>query len=179
MSQSDYDDAPDCIELREFRVSGKIMITTLLSPQKASKTELKLLYKKRWYVELDIRDIKETMGMGVLSCKTPEMVVKEIWVSLLAYNLIRLMMAQSALLAGITPREISFKHCLQLWLSWSQQRLILDNKQLGVLFAIMAQQHVGMRPGRLEPRAVKRRPKPFPLLTKPRKKAKEELIKQA
>ncbi|MBN4053951.1 IS4 family transposase [Haliea sp. AH-315-K21] len=175
MSESDYADAPACIQLREFKVSGKVMITTMLSPKIASKTELKLLYKKRWHVALDIRDIKEIMGMNILSCKTPEMIVKEIWVYLLAYNLIRLMMAQSVLLAGITPREISFKHCLQLWLSWRQQHLILDDKQLGLLFTIMAQQRVGKRPDRVEPRAVKRRPKPFPLLTKPRKIAKFEI----
>ena len=85
-------------------------------PKTESKLVLKQLYKKRWSVELDIRDIKNTMGMGILSCKTPGMAIKEIWIYLLAYNLIRLIMVQSALLVGIMPRSISFKHCLQIWL---------------------------------------------------------------
>jgi len=96
------------------------MVTTILCSKAATKNELKRLYKSQWNVELDIRDIKNTMGMNILSCKTPDMVIKEIWVHLLAYNLIRLMMSQSALLANIQPRTISFKHSLQLWLVWVQ-----------------------------------------------------------
>ena len=117
------------------------------------------------------------MGMNILSCKTPDMVIKEIWVYLLAYNLIRLMMAQSALLADITPRSISFKHCLQLWLLYVQKIDVLDQDQLATLFLLMSQQRVGNRPGRIEPRAVKRRPKAYPLLTKPRVQAREEVRK--
>tara|TARA_R110002072_G_scaffold302830_1_gene489029 strand:+ start:249 stop:626 length:378 start_codon:yes stop_codon:yes gene_type:complete len=115
------------------------------------------------------------MGMNVLSCKTPEMVRKEIWVYLLAYNLIRLMIAQSALMADIRPRCISFKHCLQLWLAWVQRTSTWDDEQLQTLFLLMAQQQVGKRPGRIEPRAVKRRPKAFPLLTRPRHQARENV----
>ena len=85
--------------------------------KQASKESLKALYKQSWSVELDIRNIKETMGMNVLSCKTPEMVTKEIWIHLLAYNLLRLLMVQSANATDIRPREISFKHCLQVWLT--------------------------------------------------------------
>ena len=128
-------------------------------------------------MELDIRHIKDTMGMNILSCKTPEMVLKEIWVYLLAYNLIRLMMTQSALLADITPRSISFKHCLQLWLIGAQSIDTLDQQQLYSLLLLMSQQRVGNRPGRIEPRAVKRRPKAFPLLMKPRAQAREEVMK--
>ena len=84
-----------------------------------SKSALKDLYKRRWQVELDIRNIKPTLGMETLSCKTPEMGEKELWVYLLAYNLIRLVMAQSALVADVLPRALSFKHTLQLWLVWS------------------------------------------------------------
>ncbi len=148
-----------------------------MSPKVATKNELKLLYKTRWNVELDIRDIKSTMGMGVLSCKTADMVIKEIWVYLLAYNLIRLVMTQSALMADIQPRTISFKHSLQLWLVWQQQTGEQDVEKLQVLLALSAEQRVGHRPGRIEPRAVKRRPKPYPLLTQPRQLAREEVIK--
>lgn len=175
MSEADYVAAPATLTVREFKAGDKVMVTTLLSPKTAQKTELKTLYRSRWHVELDIRHIKETMGLGVLSCKTPEMAEKEIWVYLLAYNLIRLMMAQSALLADITPRSISFKHCLQLWLTSIPWIDTTDDDQLGMLLFLMAQQRVGNRPGRIEPRAVKRRPKPFPLLKKPRSAARDEV----
>lgn len=178
MSEAEYDAAPATLTLREFKAGGKIMVTTLCRPTAAPKAELKALYQSRWQVELDIRQIKDTMGLSTLSCKTPEMARKEIWVYLLAYNLIRLLMAQSALLTDITPRTISFKHCLQLWLiSVAQQIDTSNDEQLYSVFLLMAQRRVGNRPGRIEPRAVKRRPKPFPLLTKPRALAREEVKK--
>ena len=114
--------------------------------------------------------------MNILSCKAPAMAIKEIWVYLLAYNLIRLLAAQSAILADIAPRNISFNHCLQLWLSCYQKTDILDQQQLYQLFILMGQQKVGRRPGRIEPRAVKRRPKAFPLLTKPRQEARQQVL---
>jgi hypothetical protein len=171
MSKEEYDAAPSTITVRELKVGGKVLITTLNCPKFAPKNELKTLYKSRWSIELDIRDIKDTMGMNILSCKTPEMAVKEIWVYLLAYNLIRLLMAQSALLADTLPRNISFKHCLQLWLTAIQNLDMMDINQLSNLFSLIAQQRVGKRPGRIEPRAVKRRPKAFPMLMKPRAEA--------
>ena len=134
MSEAQYDAAPASITVRECKVAGKIMITTMNCPKTASNAALKALYKSRWNVELDIRHIKDTMGMNILSCKTPDMAMKEIWVYLLAYNLIRLMMAQSALLVDITPRSISFKHCLQLWLIGVQKIATLDQEQLYTLF---------------------------------------------
>ena len=118
------------------------------------------------------------MGMNVLSCKAPEMVIKEIWVYLLAYNLIRLLMMQAAVIAGIVPREISFKHSLQLWLIWSRQADTSDDEILLAVCALMAQQRVGNRPGRIEPRVVKRRPKPYPLMVVPRGQARDRVIKQ-
>jgi hypothetical protein len=175
MGEDEYSEAPGALELREFKVGGKTLVTTLQSTATAPKEALKALYQSRWQVELDLRHIKETMGLGMLSCKTPEMAKKEIWVSLLAYNLIRLMMAQSALLADITPRTISFKHCLQLWVLSVQQIDPGDGEQLIMLWLMMAQQRVGNRPHRVEPRAVKRRPKPYPLLTKSRAQACEEV----
>ena len=115
--------------------------------------------------------------MNVLSCKTPEMVMKEIWVYLLAYNLIRLLMVQAAFTAEIQPREISFKHCLQLCLLWNHQSDTSDDGMLIAICELMAQQRVGNRPGRIEPRAVKRRPKPYPLLMRPRPQAREYVQK--
>lgn len=177
MSATAYQAAPEIITVREIKAGGKIMVTTMTCPKTASKADLKALYKQRWEVELDIRHIKETMGMNILSCKTPEMVLKEIWVYLLAYNLIRLLMTQAAFEARITPRKISFKHCLQLWLLWSQMAGTSDDEQIVALCTLMAQQRVGNRPGRIEPRAIKRRPKAYPLLTVPRDQARENVRK--
>jgi hypothetical protein len=108
------------------------------------------------------------------------MVEKEMWIYLLAYNLIRLLMVQSAFLADITPRKISFKHTVQLWIAWQgrhDEYGCFIHPYIDELFTLIAQQQVGKRPGRIEPRAVKRRPKPFPLLTKPRTQAREEIRK--
>jgi len=177
MSEEAHRAAPASITVREFKAGGKVMVTTLVCPKSAPKDELKALYKQRWAVELDIRQIKDTMGMNILTCKTADMALKEIWVYLLAYNLIRLLMVQSAFAADILPRTLSFKHCLQLWLFWSQQADTSDEEQLLALCVLMAQQRVGNRPGRIEPRAVKRRPKAYPLLTVPRHLARENVRK--
>lgn len=177
MSEAMYRSAPESLVLRECKVNKKVMITTLVCPKEMPKPELAALYKSRWHVELDIRNIKETLGMDVLSCKSPEMVVKEIWTYLLAYNLIRLLMAQSAQLFDVLPRQLSFKHCLQLWVvTWGKIDL-LDVDGLMELFYLMSQQKVGNRAGRTEPRAVKRRPKAYPLLTKTRAESRAEIIK--
>jgi hypothetical protein len=177
MSEEHYQKAPKFIMVREFKAGGKIMVTTMTCAKTASKESLKALYKQRWSVQLDIRNIKETMGMNVLSCRTPEMALKEIWVYLLAYNLLRLLMVQSAITTSIRPREISFKHCLQVWLIWSCQIDTSNDEQISTLLVIMGQQRVGMRPGRIEPRAVKRKPKAYPLLTQPRPLARENVRK--
>jgi hypothetical protein len=114
----------------------------------------------------------------MLSCLTPEMVTKEIWVYLLAYNLIRLMMAQAALLANRLPRQLSFKHTEQIWIAWHTHAHGINSEEtLHSLFILIAQQQVGNRPGRIEPRAVKRRPKPYPRLTEPRENARARVRK--
>lgn len=177
MSENDYASAPEALEIRELRIKGKTLITTLRNAKHYSKLELAMLYKSRWHVELDIRNIKDTLGMNILSCKTPEMVEKEIWVYLLAYNLLRMLMAQSASLANMLPRRLSFKHCLQLWLSAQPIANNLDDTQLVTLFLLMSERQVGQRSGRVEPRAVKRRPKAYPLLMVPRQKAQEAVLR--
>lgn len=168
MTQEHYEQVPDTLTIRELNVSGKVLITTFLSSKEIPKSELKQLYQRRWNIEVDFRNIKSTMGMDTLSCKTPEMNEKEIWIYFLAYNLIRLLMAQSALLADLLPRQLSFKHSVQLWLAWCQYGATDPVASEELLFVLMAQRQVGKRPGRIEPRALKRRPKAFPLLTKPR-----------
>jgi hypothetical protein len=176
MSQSEFDAAPESITVRELRAGGKTMVTTLLCSKTTPKSELKKLYKSRWNIEVDLRNIKDTLGMNILSCKSPEMVEKEIWIYLLAYNLIRWMMLQSALLADVNPRHLSFKHSMQLWLIAAPRMADCTREQRRLLLALIAEQQVANRPGRIEPRAVKRRPKAFPLLTVPRDQARQKVL---
>jgi hypothetical protein len=169
MSEAQYAQAPETLTVRELRIGGKTLVTTLLCPKRTDKAALQALYRSRWHVELDLRSIKTTLGMERLSCQTPAMVIKEIWVYLLAYNLIRLLMAQAAALADQLPRHLSFKHTVQIWIAWTQYTRPSDHdEKLTDLFILIAQQRVGDRPDRIEPRALKRRPRPYPLLTKPR-----------
>ena len=121
MSQAAYGQVPNTLTVREFHAGGKIMVTTFLCPKDTPKSMLKALYKRRWNIELDLRNIKTTLGTAHLRCKTPAMAVKELWVYLLAYNLIRLLMAQAALLADQVPRQLSFKHTVQVWIAWQQR----------------------------------------------------------
>lgn len=176
MTQEYYDNSPDTLTIRELKIKGKVLITTLLSAKDTPKSSLGLLYKRRWEIEVNFKFIKTTMGMDELSCKTPDMSEKEIWVYFLAYNLIRILMAQSALIAEILPQQISFKHTVQLWLAWGLQGAIsLDKDE--VLFILIAQRRVGNRSGRIEPRAIKRRHKQYPKLMQQRAIAREEVRK--
>ena len=178
MTQADYDQAPQCMTVRELRAGHKTLVTTLLCPKQTDKAAIASLYQSRWHVELDLRNIKMTLGMERLSCQTPAMAIKEIWVYLLAYNIIRLMMAQAALCVHLMPRQISFKHTVQMWIAWSGQGYAIESgDKLYGLFALIAQQRVGERPDRIEPRAVKRRPKTYPLLTTPRALARAHIRK--
>lgn len=174
MSQRHFEQTPERLQVRELRVDGKTLVTTLKCPRQVPKTALKSLYKNRWHVELDLRNLKATLGLGKLSCKTPDMAIKELWVYLLAHNLIRMIMAQSAALADCLPRELSFKHSLQLWLALRQYGDPAGDN-FSILLGLIAQRRVGNRPSRIEPRAVKRRPQAYPLLTKPRALARAEV----
>ena len=176
MSQQDYLAFPDQLTLREVQVGGKILVTTMLDPREVNKAQLSDLYRMRWNAELDLRNIKTTMGMDVLSCNTPQMNEKEVWVHLLAYNLTRLLMAQAATDAAVSPRQLSFKHTVQMWTEWVSRRLCSNrNGDIAVLFTLIAQIRVGNRPGRIEPRARKRRPKPYPWLKIPRAQARAQI----
>jgi hypothetical protein len=105
MSQADYERAPHTLTVREVRAGGKTLVTTLLDASQTSKSELTSLYQSRWHIELDLRNIKTTLGVERLSCKSPEMARTELWVYMLAYNLIRVMMAQAALVDDCFARE--------------------------------------------------------------------------
>ena len=189
MDPQTYDRMPASIEVREvyvrvdvpgFRTESFVVVTTLTNAAAYPKGDIAELYHHRWLAELDIRAIKITMGMDILRCKTPEMVRKEMWTCLLAYNLIRQTLLQSAQKAGVSPRALSFTAAVQsIAASWLV--IVLSDDALAALLIAaasvsLAEHVVGNRPGRIEPRAVKRRPKPHHLLTKPRAQARAEMI---
>jgi hypothetical protein len=115
MTQKAYDDAPDSITIRELKVGQKTIITRMWSATDYPKKSHGAFYKKSWHVEVDFRNIKTTLGMNILSCKSPEMCRKEIWTYFLANNLIRLLMSQAANNYDLLPRQLSFKHAVQVW----------------------------------------------------------------
>ncbi|OGB77087.1 MAG: transposase, partial [Burkholderiales bacterium RIFOXYC12_FULL_60_6] len=123
MTPEQYAHFPDELTVREVKVAHQVLVTTMLDHRKVSKDDLSALYAQRWNVELDLRNLKTTTGMDVLSCQTPQMNEKQLWVHLLAYNVIRLLMAQAACNAGVDPRDLSFKHTVQLWTEWGSRGL--------------------------------------------------------
>ena len=174
MTPEQYAGLPDELTVREVKAGHQVLVTTLLDHRKVSKHDLSALYARRWNVELDLRNLKTTTGMDVLSCQTPQMNEKQLWVHLLAYNVIRLLMAQAASNAGIDPRHLSFKHTVQLWTEWVS-RGVSATQDDGRLFTLIAQCRVGQRPGRIEPRMRKRRPKSYPWLNISRAKARRKI----
>jgi hypothetical protein len=188
-----YAALPESITVREvrfrveqpgFRTRSIVVVTTILDPEQASKEELASLYRARWNNELDLRNIKITLQLDMLRCKTPGLVRKEIWTHVLAYNLIRTVMAQAADGAGVAPRTISFKATLQVLEAFrpviaaqahrgAAHRAMLYEQ---ILLAI-AVHRVADRPDRFEPRMAKRRPKRYDRLTRPRREIKEQMAK--
>src|SRR5262245_39804274 len=160
---------------KDNRVEQFKVITTILDAS-IDGGQLGELYERRWQGEVDIRSIKSTMKMDILRCKTPEMVRKEIWAHLLAYNLLRTVMAVAAAENGIEPREISFKGAKQAVTAFAPKieaaRPEERARLIDAMLATVAYHRVGNRPGRWEPRARKRRPKPGTRLMQPRAEAK-------
>ena len=189
MDEETYARMPASIELREvlvqvnqpgFRTESLVVVATLCDAETYTSEEIAELYRGRWLAELDIRTIKITLDMDVLRCKTPTMVRREIWTQLLAYNMIRRSILQSAQASDCSPRELSFTAAMQaIAASWIVA-VLSDWSIFGVLvdayLTNLAGHRVGNRPDRVEPRAVKRRPKPHRLLTKPRAEARRELL---
>jgi hypothetical protein len=191
MDQETYDQIPATMELREtrvrvsqrgFRVKSFVAVTTLTNANEYPKEDIAELYHQRWLAELDIRAIKITMGMDILRCKTPGMVRKEVWACLLAYNLIRRSLLQSAIRAGVSPRGLSFTAAMQSmaanWMVIALSDDAMAQRLIDATLESLLTHVVGNRPGRIEPRAVKRRPKQQALLTKPRAEARAELLKE-
>ena len=182
MDEQTYAEAPETIRVREVNVNGRTLVTTLLDAQAAPPAELDRLYRCRWHIELDLRSIKAVMGMDILRCKSPQMVRKEVAVHLLAYTLVRAVMAQAASLAGVLARALSFKGALQLLNAFHQQLRHSAGARTSLMMAhvlgAIAMLCLPVRPGRVEPRAIKRRPKPHRLLTVPRPIARMQLLQQ-
>jgi len=188
MDESTYAELPDEIVVRElavtvtvpgFRPEEIIVVTTLTNSQRYSREALSDLFRQRWHVELDLRSIKVQMHMEDLRCTWPEMVRKEIWAHCLAYNLIRKTMAQAALAHERDVRSISFSAALQAVAGVLGQASVADEQLLEALvedkLESIAYRKVGHRPNRVEPRAVKRRPRKQKLLTTSRDEARAEL----
>jgi hypothetical protein len=153
------------------RVKQFHVVTTILD-QSIDGKQIGDLYERRWDGEVDIRSIKSTMQMDILRCKTPDMVHKEIWTHLLAYNLLRTVMAVAASENDIEPRKVSFKGAKQALTAFAPKIEAARPEDRGPLIDAMlttiSYHRVGDRPGRWEPRARKRRPKPATRLTQPR-----------
>jgi hypothetical protein len=186
-----YKALPEYITVREarvrvaqpgFRTRSVVVVTTLLDPEQTTKEDLATLYRARWHNELDLRSLKSAMQMGELRCKTPELVRKEVWTHILAYNLIRTVMAQAAARHGVAPRTISFTGTMQTLEAFqplldfgaaqeaaSRLRLYHD------LLDAIATHRVGDRPDRYEPRLKKRRRNNYDWLTKPRDELKRKM----
>lgn len=184
MSKELYKKYPRTIQIREFKVNGIVYITTLKDASLYPKKVLRELYQRRWDAELHLRSLKTIMGMDTLSCQTPDMVRKEIGVHLLAYNIIRDIMVGGCLKGGAEPTKISFKKTLQLVNQVSPRMNGLSNKKKLLLYSqmllLIVKNKVGTRPGRVEPRAIRRRPQSFPVLKTDRNTEKEKiLIKRA
>ena len=184
MTGEQYRRYPETLRMRQVAVDARdknnraeqfYVITTILDAS-IDGAQIGDLYERRWEGEVDIRSIKATMQMDILRCKTPEMVRKEIWAHLLAYNLLRTAMAVAASANDLEPRQVSFKGAKQALTAFApkieaarpEQRAAL----IDAMLTVMAYHRVGDRPGRWEPRARKRRPKPGARLTQPRALAK-------
>jgi hypothetical protein len=188
MDEATYARLPERLLLREvrvrvtqagFRTDSLVVVTTLVDAAAFPAADLAGLYRARWHAELDLRSLKVTLGMDVLRCKSPAMVRKEVWAHLVAYNLIRAVMARAALDLGGEPRWLSFKGALQAVRAFAERLQEAAGAAAEDLYewllVVIGSHQVGDRPDRIEPRKRKRRPKHYPLLNRPRAEARAAL----
>lgn len=164
-----------------FRTKVLVVATTLLDAEAVTAGDLAQLYRQRWSAELDLRSLKRTMQMDVLRCKSPELVRKEIWAHILAYNLVRAVIAQAATRRAIEPRAISFKGAVQTVLAFQPVLATAgraDPELCRRVLDAIAAHRVGDRPDRFEPRLRKRRPKHYAFLRQPRAEVKRRMLKR-
>lgn len=154
-----------------FRTEDVVLVTTLLDEQAYPDESLAALYRRRWAVELCFRDIKTTLGLDVLRCLSPELIEKEVWLQVLAHNLVRALMLEAAWTHGVELARLSFKgtvDTLRQWTPLFAPTLFAFKRARQELLRVIAADQVPDRPNRVEPRARKRRPKPYQMLTQPR-----------
>ena len=190
MSEEEYVQIPETLTLRELqfdvtvpgrRVDTITVITTLTDPVAYPKEHIADLYGYRWNVELDIRAIKQALGLDYLRCKTPHMVERELRVTLLAYNLIRKVITTAAAAHNKQPRQLGFtlacQTILSSWMLLSTGACRDAAQAADSALARIAANEVANRPGRIEPRVLKRRRHRYPLMTRPRSVLRQELLK--
>ncbi|MDZ4872194.1 MAG: IS4 family transposase ISAcma16 [Chroococcidiopsis cubana SAG 39.79] len=188
LSKDDFDALPPSRTVREiyyyiiipgFRTQRVSLITTLLDTTTYSSLKLVELYGKRWHVELDLRHLKSTLGMDVLRCLTPSMVRKEIYVYLLAYNLLRSLMWSAGTTYGTSPLRLSLQGTRHHLNNFIPQLLVATSTQRHQIYRtflkVIVHKVVPTRPGRSEPRVRKRRPKSYPLMKQPRHELRRQL----
>jgi hypothetical protein len=163
---------------RGFRTKEVYVVTTLIDAAEYSKADVAPLYFRRWAVEVDVRSLKQSLGLKMLSCKSPALVRAELWTHLLGYNLTRCVMAQAAADKGLRPRQLSFTaardtlNAFRWLLSCADKDPELMRQ---VISTALAAHKVGDRPGRYEPREVKHRQRKYKELKKPRQQRRQEL----
>jgi len=190
MSPEQYDALPETMPMREFafrlvrpgyRTRTFVVATTLLDPEAYPVAEIAELYRLRWDAEVNLRSLKTVMHLDVLHGHSPDMVRKEIWAHLLTYNLIRTVIAQAAASHEKHPRELSFTRALRTLEAFRFLLAFAHPEDLPLfyryLLAAIASHEIANRPGRLEPRQRKRRPKPYKFMTKPRDQARRQETK--
>jgi hypothetical protein len=188
MDAETYASMPERLSMRETEIGGRILVTTLSDAKTVSAKDIDALYGRRWQVEVDLRSIKAEMGMDILRTQSAPMVDKEIAVYLLAYapkevplgdNLVCALMVRAAAGSGVEPRSLSFKGTVQLYLAFEQQLRFAVGASARTMTAHLlggiSLLRLPVRPGRLEPHAIKRRPKSHQLLTVPRAVARENI----
>jgi hypothetical protein len=191
ISQETFVSLPETLAIRVLRFqthvpgfrSKTIMVaTTLLDPNAYPLEAIADLYADRWTVELRLRDVKTTMGMDILRGKSPDVVCKEIYMHFLAYNLIRALMWQAAEEHGRPLHRLSFAGTMQHFHAVAPYLLLFSGTPKGrrlyqLLLSWIARDILPCRPNRVEPRAVKRRPKEYPLLNRPRQEMRNALLR--
>ncbi len=188
MSADEFTALSDQVQVREvhllirqkgFRPKEIIVVTTLLDPKVYSKAVLAQLYHWRWQVEVDLRHVKTTLGMEMLRGKTPEMVRKEIYVHLMAYNLLRALMWEAAKKVGVSPLRVSLQGTRQHLGNFISKLADAAPKQrqrlYRTLLTVVSHKLVPHRPGRIEPRVKKQRPKAYGWMQQPRAVLKRKL----
>lgn len=192
MDAATYATVPEMLTVRELHVAlttpgcrtrSLVVVTTLTEAARYCQEDIADLYHQRWHAELDIRAIKQSLTMDHLRCRTPAMLEKELWAHFLGYNLVRKVSAQAALTQGRHPRAVSFTATKQAVAAWWSQATLASTaaervRQGKLLLQTLGTEPVGDRPDRYEPRAVKRRPKEYDRLMKPRVEARAALLRR-